>query len=96
MLLLLLFIQIACGDYHCAAVTESGRIFTFGSKENGKLGHGRDAASGYVNEVTKFLDVDEQTLILDVKIGYVSSKQKITSNDIEIMHIRKLQNHKLV
>lgn len=50
-------------------------MYTFGSKENGKLGHGRDnptGSVGHVTEVTKYYDVDEQTLIPNVKIGHVS------------------------
>lgn len=71
----ILCLQISCCDYHSAAVTESGCVFTFGSKECGKLGHGRDNPSGSlgrVNEIAKFYDVDNRTLIPNVKIGYVS------------------------
>ena len=58
-------------------MAESGRLYTFGSKENGKLGHGRDfpsSSTGNVTEVTKFYQADEQTLIPHVKIGYVSNE----------------------
>ena len=67
--------QLACCDYHCAAVTTRGDLYTFGSKENGKLGVGRDVSSGstgHVTQITKFLDSDEMTELADVKIGYVS------------------------
>ena len=31
---------IACGQYHTAAVSNSGRLFTWGSGKWGQLGHG--------------------------------------------------------
>ena len=68
--------QIACCDYHSAAVSTVGHLYTFGSKENGKLGHGRDVPSGStgnVIQVSKFLDSDQTTDMGDVRIGYVSS-----------------------
>ena len=68
---------MASCDYHCAAVTTNGCLYTFGSKENGKLGHGRDVPSGsigHVTQVMKFMDSDENTELVDIKIGYVSLK----------------------
>ena len=59
-------------------LTESGRVFTFGSKENGKLGHGREfpsGSTGSVAEVEKFYQADERTLIPNVKIGHVSTSR---------------------
>ena len=32
--------QVSCGPYHMAAVTASGRLFTWGDGFAGKLGHG--------------------------------------------------------
>ena len=67
--------QISCCDYHSAAVSTIGHLYTFGSKDNGKLGHGRDAppgANGTVTRVTKFLDSDQTTDMGDIRIGYVS------------------------
>ena len=52
-----------------------GHLYTFGSKENGKLGHGRDVPSGSTGNVTrvaKFLDSDQTTDMGDIRIGYVS------------------------
>ena len=74
--LLSLLLQLASCDYHCAAVTTGGDLYTFGSKENGKLGRGRDSPSGsigHVTQITRFLDSDEQTEWEDVKIGCVSN-----------------------
>ena len=68
-------IQISCCDYHSAAISTIGHLYTFGSKENGKLGHGRDVPSGSTGNVTrvaKFLDSDETTDMGDIRIGYVS------------------------
>lgn len=32
--------QVACGGFHTAVITESGRMYTFGGGEHGQLGHG--------------------------------------------------------
>ena len=32
--------SISCGDYHCAAVTDSHSLFTWGRGQHGRLGHG--------------------------------------------------------
>ena len=67
--------QVSCCDYHAAAVSTTGHLYTFGSKENGKLGHGRDVPSGSTGNVTrvsKFFDSDQTTDMGDVRIGYVS------------------------
>ena len=70
-----LLFQLATCDYHVAAVTTTGRLFTFGSKEHGKLGLGRNVPSGSVgpvSEVTTFLDGDENSEMDNVKIRFVS------------------------
>ena len=57
-------------------MTTNGDLYTFGSKENGKLGLGRDTPSGsvgHVTQVTRFLDSDELTELANTKIGYVSN-----------------------
>ena len=71
----LILTQISCCDYHSAAISTIGHLYTFGSKENGKLGHGRDVPSGSTGNVTrvsKFLDSDQTTDMGDIRIGYVS------------------------
>ena len=62
--------QISCCDMHCAAVSTTGKLYTFGGHEGGKLGrpHG-DSVSW---EVTRFMSSDEQNEIENVKIDYVS------------------------
>ena len=55
-------------------ITEGGNVWTFGSKENGKLGHGRDRPPGSMGRpalVEKFHNEQAQVMP-DVKIGYVS------------------------
>ena len=34
--------QVACGDFHTAAVTPTGELYTWGEGVNGKLGHGNN------------------------------------------------------
>ena len=55
---------------HCAAVSTTGKLYTFGGHEGGRLGrpHG-DSVSW---EVTRFMSSDEQNEIENVKIDYVS------------------------
>lgn len=33
-------VQVACGGFHTAAITEDGKMWTFGGGEHGQLGHG--------------------------------------------------------
>lgn len=35
-----IIMQLSCGQDHAGMVTDSGKVFTWGSGENGKLGHG--------------------------------------------------------
>ena len=66
-------VQIATCDNHSAAVTTTGKLYTFGSKAGGKLGQGKlDSIDGKVAVVSKFLMANEQQEIPDVRIGYVS------------------------
>lgn len=71
----LLVPKLSACDYHVAAVTMSGRLFMFGSKDHGKLGLGRNAPSGSTcppTEVANFYAGDETNEMEDVKIGFVS------------------------
>lgn len=34
------FKHVSCGKTHCAAITDDGRVVTWGNPDNGKLGHG--------------------------------------------------------
>lgn len=33
-------VNVACGSSYSAAVTDEGELYTWGSGENGRLGHG--------------------------------------------------------
>lgn len=43
--------QVACGEYHSAAVTSGGLLFTWGDGLAGKLGHGDQAACPHPRQV---------------------------------------------
>lgn len=51
-------------------MSSSGKLYTFGDKEKGKLG--RPHIVNAPQEVPKFVASDEQTEIQNVKIGQVS------------------------
>jgi len=60
-------------------VSEDGCVFTFGSQDSGKLGHGRESfwsGVGRVTEITRFHDSDGDSQIPEVKIGYVRKEFK--------------------
>lgn len=94
------YAQIAAGDYHCAALTSNGELYTMGSKENGKLGQGSSSSASSrntstVGKVEKFYGADESTQLNDVAIGYVSSvhltrayTHKHTTSNTTCTHIR--------
>eukprot|EP00741_Cyanophora_paradoxa_P008151 tig00001265_g7888.t1 len=48
----LTIIQVACGSFHSAALTEDGRVFTWGRNDYGQLGLGDSASSRPVHEPT--------------------------------------------
>ena len=51
--------QISCGWYHTAAVTEEGRLFTWGRGKLGVLGHGNESNHPVPQEVKFFEEIDE-------------------------------------
>jgi alpha-tubulin suppressor-like RCC1 family protein len=75
---------IACGRYHCLAVTPDGRLFSWGGGKNGRLGTGTELRSflpwpvGYVHEkvpgqpenVRRSLAVPSECRIVAVECGY--------------------------
>ena len=34
-------VHVACGNSYSAAITDKGQLYTWGSGENGRLGHGK-------------------------------------------------------
>jgi len=55
--------QIACGSRHTAAVTSTGKLYTWGDKENGVAGHGDTEGHQYTPKLLEKLS-DEQIVQL--------------------------------
>ena len=47
-------LQVACGDEHSASLTEHGEVHTWGSGDDGRLGHG-DEDEEYVPRIVEKL-----------------------------------------
>eukprot|EP00817_Percolomonadidae_sp_ATCC50343_P003496 CAMPEP_0117431502 /NCGR_PEP_ID=MMETSP0758-20121206/11025_1 /TAXON_ID=63605 /ORGANISM="Percolomonas cosmopolitus, Strain AE-1 (ATCC 50343)" /LENGTH=748 /DNA_ID=CAMNT_0005220553 /DNA_START=256 /DNA_END=2499 /DNA_ORIENTATION=+ len=50
-------VKIACGYSHSIALVESGKIYTWGSNDNGELGHSEDKKKVTVPEASAFDDI---------------------------------------
>lgn len=59
-------IRIACGSFHCAAVTDKGRVYTWGQATAGQLGHGTTPTD--VNE-PKIVEALRKSNVLSVACG---------------------------
>ena len=62
-------IQVACGDYHTAALIETGEVYTWGKGAEGRLGHGDEDDQFQPRLVTALTGI--QVTFIDC--GYVSS-----------------------
>ena len=52
-------VEISCGYYHSALVSEKGDLFTFGDGDGGKLGHGKQSGQEQCN-VPKHVPIKEK------------------------------------
>ncbi|CEM10127.1 unnamed protein product [Vitrella brassicaformis CCMP3155] len=59
--------QVACGEHHSAAVTESGVLYTWGLPRNGRLGHGRE--EGEMLLVPKVVEALSGQQVVQVSCG---------------------------
>ena len=57
--------QVSCGAYHAAAVTNDGRLFTWGEGFGGKLGHGDQHSRGHPTHVVAL----QSTPVVQVSCG---------------------------
>lgn len=64
---------ISTGFFHTAAVTSSGRVFTWGFNNSGQLGDGTDTDKNTPVEITSKFNLKNKEVISDVSLGSVHS-----------------------
>jgi alpha-tubulin suppressor-like RCC1 family protein len=72
-------IQISCGYYHSMALTESGRVFSWGNNESGQLGHILDIE--IVNKPL-ILSMSKEIPIKKISCGFAHSLLLACNGDI--------------
>ena len=75
--------RVSCGPYHTGAVTEDGRLFTWGDGSFGKLGHGDTSSSSTPRRVAAL----DGYLVEKVECGWwhtaaIASSLSLTSPSI--------------
>ena len=72
-------IQVSLGEYHSAALTSEGRLFTWGRNDNGQLGDGTTVSKSTPTEITSRISLATEDKIIQVSLGY-SHSAALTSN----------------
>jgi uncharacterized repeat protein (TIGR02543 family) len=75
-------IDIAAGDNHSGALTNLGRIFTWGCNDDYQLGNPNytSSASVYAQDITQYFQLEEGEKIIDIEFS-VDSSYAFTSNN---------------
>ena len=60
-------VQVVCGELHTAALTEDGKVYTWGLGKNGRLGHGD--AQTYMRPLLVSTLVNSKTTIVQIACG---------------------------
>lgn len=66
-------IEVSLGSSHSSAITSEGRIFTWGSNSNGKLGNGTSENSSKPIDITSQFNLAVGEKVASVSLGYASS-----------------------
>ena len=61
-------LMVACGDYHTAALTVGGVVYTFGRGDKGRLGHGNDEEDRLAPRRVRATGFDEVRVVM-VAVG---------------------------
>ena len=61
--------QVACGDFHTGAVTNEGRVYTWGKGDDGRLGHN----SEQTQLEPKLVEALSSKKVIHLDCGYVAS-----------------------
>ena len=62
-------IQVSCGDFHTAALSDQGEMFTWGKGSDGRLGHGNESNESQPRPIEAFSGIP----IGFIACGYVTT-----------------------
>jgi alpha-tubulin suppressor-like RCC1 family protein len=62
-------IQVSCGDFHTAALSDRGEMFTWGKGSDGRLGHGSESNESQPRLVQSLSEIG----IAYIACGYVTT-----------------------
>ena len=66
-------IKIAAGGSHYLALTSSGRIYSWGRNVEGQLGVGTTISNNTPEDVTSYLNLIVDEIVMDISAGYQHS-----------------------
>jgi uncharacterized repeat protein (TIGR02543 family) len=66
-------IQVSLGNYHSAALTSEGRLFTWGSNQNGQLGDGTTTDKLIPVDITTLFNLNQDEKIIQISLGTLHS-----------------------
>ena len=62
--------EITAGDYHTAAITSKGRVFTWGYNPNGQLGDETTTERYIPTEITSNFNLNAGEIVIEITAGY--------------------------
>lgn len=81
--------MIYAGALHSAAITPDGRLFIWGSNENGELGNGSHVDSNVPKEITQKFDLAESDQIISVALSKTPSTREYAGDGLHSLALSK-------